>query len=200
MELDFEGRHAHRAYAVLTGLVTPRPIALVTTLNADGSVNAAPFSFFNVLGAEPPVIAFGPGDREDGTPKDTARNIRRNHEFVVNLVDEGIAEAMNACAASLPYGESELTRAGLSTLASSAIQTPRLAQAPASLECSEWSTLHIGENRIVIGLVKRVHLRDDLWDADKLRVHHERLAVIGRMASPNWYCRTRDRFELVRPE
>src|SRR6188768_2647197 len=99
MELDLEGKHADRAYPILASLVTPRPIALVTTLSPVGKVNAAPFSFFNVLGAEPPIIAFAPGDRDDGTPKDTARNIRLTHEFVVNLVDEGIAESMNRCAA-----------------------------------------------------------------------------------------------------
>ena len=82
-------------------------------MDAAGRVNAAPFSFFNLLGADPPILGVCPGDRDNGTPKDTALNIRATHEFVVNLVDEGIAEAMNQCAASLPYGESELTRSGL---------------------------------------------------------------------------------------
>lgn len=200
MELDLEGKHADRAYPILASLVTPRPIALVTTLSPDGKVNAAPFSFFNVLGAEPPIIAFAPGDRDDGTPKDTARNIRLTHEFVVNLVDEGIAEPMNRCAASLPYGESELAHAGLSTAPSSVIKPPRIAEAPASLECTEWGTLQIGDNRVVIGLVKRVHLRDELFDAEKFRVRADQLFLVGRMAAPHWYCRTRDRFEMIRPK
>src|SRR6478735_6540789 len=102
MELDLVGEHAERAYPLLASLVTPRPIAWVTTLNPDGTVNAAPFSFFNVLGSEPPIVGFCPGDRGDGTPKDTVRNIRRAHEFVVNLVDESVAEAMNKTSASLP--------------------------------------------------------------------------------------------------
>ncbi len=106
MELDLEGRHSDRAYNLLASLVTPRPIAWVTTLNPDGSVNAAPFSFFNVLGAHPPIVGFCPGDREPGIPKDTAQNIRRTHEFVVNLVDETIADAMNLTAASHPFGKS----------------------------------------------------------------------------------------------
>src|ERR1700720_4256370 len=105
MELDLEGQFADRIYPILASLVTPRPIALVTTMNPEGKVNAAPFSFFNLLGARPPILAIAPGDRDDGTPKDTARNIRVTHEFVVNLVDEALAEAMNRCAASLPYGE-----------------------------------------------------------------------------------------------
>lgn len=199
MELDLEGEHASRAYALLASLVTPRPIAWVTTLGPDGVVNLAPFSFFNVLGASPPIVGFCPGDRDDGTPKDTARNIRRMHEFVVNLVDETVAEAMNKTAASLSYGVSELTGAGLTTKASSVVRPPRIAEAPASLECVEWGTLQIGDNRLVIGLVKRVHVRDELFDPATLRIRTERLRVIGRMASPNWYCRTQDRFEMVRP-
>jgi len=200
MELDLEGKHADRAYAVLSSLVTPRPIAWVTTLGPDGVVNAVPFSFFNVLGANPPILGFCPGDRSDGTPKDTARNIRLSHEFVVNLVDEKVAEAMNRTAASLPYGVSELQSTGLATAPSSVVKPPRIAESPASLECAEWGTLQIGGNRLVIGLVKRVHVRDEFFDAETLRIRGDHLQVIGRMASPNWYCRTRDRFEMLRPD
>jgi flavin reductase (DIM6/NTAB) family NADH-FMN oxidoreductase RutF len=200
MELNFEGEHADRAYAVLASLIMPRPIAWVTTLSEDGGVNAAPFSFFNVLGAEPPIVGFCPGDREDGTPKDTARNIRANHEFVVNLVDESVAEAMNQTAASVPYGVDELAHAGLTTRPSLSVRVPRIAEAPASLECAEWGTLQIGGNRLIIGLVKRVHIRDELFDAEKLRVRGELLKTVGRMASPHWYCHTSDRFEMIRPD
>jgi len=199
MELDLEHQHAERAYPILASLVVPRPIAWVTTLNEDGSVNAAPFSFFNVFGANPPVVGFAPGDRDSGEPKDTARNIRRTHEFVVNLVDESVAQAMNQTAATLPYGTSEITHASLTLAASTSIKTPRIAEAPASLECREWGTLQIGGNRLVVGLVTRVHLRDELLDAETLRIHTERYFPIGRMASPHWYCHTRDRFEMIRP-
>jgi len=199
MELDLEKEYADRAYPILSNLVTPRPIALVTTLSKDGKINAAPFSFFNVLGANPPLVAFTPGDREDGTPKDTARNVRSTHEFVVNLVDEAIAEGMNQCAAGIPYGENELIQAGLTAAPSSVVKPPRIAEAPASLECVEWGTLQIGGNRVVLGIVKRIHIRDEFFDTTKRRVLGEKLFLIGRMASPNWYCKTRDRFELVRP-
>lgn len=199
MELDIEGKYADRAYAVLSALVVPRPIAWVTTINTDGVVNAAPFSFFNVLGSEPPIVGFCPGDRADGTPKDTALNVRLTHEFVVNLVDESVAEAMNKTAASLPRGANELEAAGLHALPSSVVRPPRIAEAPASLECKEWGTLQIGDNRLIIGLVKRIHLRDDLFDPETLRVRSENFHVIGRMASPHWYSRTRDRFEMIRP-
>jgi flavin reductase (DIM6/NTAB) family NADH-FMN oxidoreductase RutF len=200
MELDLEKDYADRAYQIIASLVTPRPIALVTSISPDGKINAAPFSFFNLFGANPPICAFAPGDREDGMPKDTARNIRAMHEFVVNLVDESIAEAMNKCAASLPYGENELKHAGLTAAPSSIVKPPRIAEAPASLECTEWGTLHIGENRMIIGLIKRVHLRDELFDIGKSRVHSEKLHIIGRMASPDWYCKTRERFEMKRPK
>jgi flavin reductase (DIM6/NTAB) family NADH-FMN oxidoreductase RutF len=200
MELDLEGKHADRGYAMLVSLITPRPIAWVTTLDENGAVNAAPFSFFNALGGNPPIIGFAPGDRDDGSPKDTARNIRRTHEFVVNLVDETTAEAMNRTSASLPYGVSELESAKLTTAPSSAVRPPRIAESPASLECKEWGTLQIGGNRVIIGLVSRVHVRDELIDPVKLRIRSERFHVIGRMAGPNWYCRTGDRFEMARPD
>jgi flavin reductase (DIM6/NTAB) family NADH-FMN oxidoreductase RutF len=199
MELDLEGEHASRAYAVLTALVTPRPIAWVTSIDAHGVVNAAPFSFFNALGANPPIIGFCPGDRDDGTPKDTALNIRQSHEFVVNFVDESLAQAMNLTSATLPYGKSELEAAGLTATPSSVVKPPRITEAPASMECVEWGTIQIGGNRLIIGLVKRVHVRDDLFDPDTLRIRTERFEVIGRMASPNWYCHTADRFEMKRP-
>lgn len=199
MQLDLDGPLADQAHAILASLVTPRPIAFVTTISPDGKINAAPFSFFNLIGSEPPILAVAPGDRDDGMPKDTAKNIRLTHEFVVNLVDESMAEAMNKCAASLPYGENELVHAGLHAERSSIVKPPRIAESPASLECKEWGTLHIGDNRVVIGLIKYVHLRDELFDPEQKRVRSEKLHVIGRMASPHWYCRTRDRFEMIRP-
>lgn len=198
MELDLE-HHKDRAYPLLASLVTPRPIAWVTTVDTDGVVNAAPFSFFNVLGANPPIVGFCPGNRESGVPKDTALNIRTNHEFVVNLVDDATAEAMNKTAATLPHGVSELTEAGLSTAPSSVVRPPRIAESPASLECVEWGTLQIGDNRLIIGLVKRLHVRDELLDRETLRIRTELFHPIGRMASPHWYCRTGERFEMKRP-
>jgi flavin reductase (DIM6/NTAB) family NADH-FMN oxidoreductase RutF len=200
MELDLEKEYADRAYQITASLVVPRPIALVTSISPDGRLNAAPFSFFNLMGGSPPICAFAPGDRDDGTPKDTARNVRATHEFVVNLVDESIAEAMNQCAASLPYGENELTHAGLTAAPSSVVKPPRIVESPVSLECTEWGTLNIGENRVVIGVIKRVHLRDELFDTAKRRVNSEKLHLIGRMATPHWYCKTRDRFEMIRPK
>lgn len=199
MEFDLENKHADRAYSLLAALVTPRPIAWVTTLSPDGVVNAAPYSFFNVLGSTPPIVGFAPGNRPEGGPKDTARNIRDTHEFVVNLVTPELGEAMNATAAAMPYGVNELHSIGMETAPSSLVRPPRIAAAPASLECAEWGTLQIGDNRLVIGLVLRVHVQDELVNLETLRIRTERYFPIGRMASPDWYCQTTQRFEMKRP-
>lgn len=200
MTLDLTGPLRDDAYMILAGLVTPRPIALVTTVDAQGRINAAPFSFFNVLGDSPPIVGFCPGDRAPGVPKDTARNIRLTQQFVVNLVDEAIATHMNACAASLPPGESELQHAGLTPIPSDTVQPPRIAEAPASLECRHHSTHEIGENRLIIGEVLRLHVRDGVFDPATWLIHPGSYAPIGRMQSPHWYCRTTDRFEMQRPK
>lgn len=199
IELDLLTTHADRAYPILAGLVTPRPIAWVTTLNEDGSVNAAPFSFFNVFGSEPPMVIFAPGDRDDGSPKDTARNCRRTGEFVVNLVDEALAEVMNRTAAPLPYGESETKKEKLATSPSSTVGPPRIKAAPAAFECNVHSIQQIGENRIVLGIVHRVHVRNSLYDAKNQRIRGDKFHPVGRMSVPDWYCKTSDTFEMKRP-
>lgn len=200
MEFDLLGADARFAYRLLAGLVTPRPIAWVTTIDEQGRVNAAPFSFFNLLGTSPPILGFAPGDKEPGIPKDTARNIRRSGEFVVNLVDEANAEAMNATSAEWEFGVSEITLVGLDTLPSTNIAPPRIASAPVALECREWSTMEIGRNRLVIGLIERVHTREGVLDPETLLVQPDCFAPIGRMEVPSGYCRTRDRFEMARPD
>jgi len=200
MEFDLTGEHAKYSYRLLAGLVTPRPIAWVTTQDEKGGVNAAPFSFFNVLGTRPPILAFAPGDREAGIPKDTARNIRRTGEFVVNLVDESCAEAMNLTSADLPYGESEIKQAGLSVKPSSRVAPPRIADSPVSMECREWATLELGRNRLVIGLVDRIHVKENVIDPETLLVDPEVFRPIGRMEVPSGYCRTNDRFQMPRPD
>lgn len=200
MEFDLTGEHARYAYRLLGGLVTPRPIAWVTTQDEEGRVNAAPFSFFNLFGADPPILGFAPGDREPGIPKDTARNIRRTGEFVVNLVDEACAHAMNLTSAGVPAGVDEIELAGLHTLPSTSVKPPRIAEAPVALECREWSTLEIGQNRIVIGLIDRVHTREGILDPKTLLVIPANFAPIGRMEVPAGYCRTTDRFNMPRPD
>lgn len=200
MEFDLTGDDARHAYKLLAGLVTPRPIAWVTTQDEDGRVNAAPFSFFNVLGTRPPILGFAPGDREPGIPKDTARNIRRTSEFVVNLVDEACAEAMNLTSSEVEPGVSEIELAGLHTEPSATVAPPRISEAPVALECREWSTMEIGRNRLVIGLIDRIITRDGVLDPETLLVVPQNFSPVGRMEVPSGYCRTEDRFQMKRPD
>jgi len=192
-ELDGQQR-----YKLLSSLVVPRPISFVTTINDKGVVNAAPYSFFNVFSEDPPLVVIGIGRRSDGTLKDTALNIEANGEFVVNLVDEGIAHAMNVAATDFPPDQSEIDPAGLDLVASTLVAPPRIAQAPAALECKNHTTLLVAtDRRLVVGEVLAVHTRDGLIDPANLRLDFEAYRPVGRLFA-NLYCRTRDTFELVR--
>jgi flavin reductase (DIM6/NTAB) family NADH-FMN oxidoreductase RutF len=185
-------------YKLLTSVIVPRPIALVTTLDGQGGVNAAPFSFFNAVGSEPAVIVLGVGNRSREEAKDTAKYIRESGEFVVNVVTEEIAERMNVTACDFPPGVDELAMAGLTAASSALVRPPRVAESPVNMECREVSTTEIGRNRIILGEVLVMHVRDDLIDPDKMYVRTEALHVVGRMHAPSWYARTRDAFEMPR--
>src|SRR5277367_5680107 len=139
MNFDIEKVKARETYNLLIGLVAPRPIALVTSMDEEGRMNAAPFSSYNYLCTDPPVVGMGVMNRpgEHFVPKDTARNIRRTGEFVVNVVTEDLLEQMNVCATDFPAGVDELEMAGLTTVASTKVKVPRIAQAHAALECVE---------------------------------------------------------------
>lgn len=199
MQFDLCGADAERAYQLLASLVCPRPIAWVTTLNEDGSVNAAPFSFFNVLGDDPPMVMFCPGNRDDGSPKDTARNCRRSGEFAINLVDEALGALMVRTSASLPYGVSEIETEGIALTPGSSIAVPFITLSPAALECVVHDIQEIGHNRLIIGLVQRIHVRDELVDSAQKRIRTDLYHPMGRMAVPDWYCHTRDQYAIPRP-
>ena len=185
-------------YKLLGGLVVPRPIALVTTRDRDGRANAAPFSFFNVVAEEPPLIVLGLGVNARGGAKDTTNNIRDSGEFVVNLVDEPLAEAMNLCAIDLPPEVSELDLAGLELLPGEAVAPGRIAAAPVSMECRRYVTLQPGPERyVVLGEVLVLHVRDGILHPARLRVNRDAYAPIGRLFGGG-YVRTRDRFEMPR--
>ena len=161
LAFDFATLSAHDRYNLIIGLVTPRPIALVTSLNAAGRVNAAPFSAFNYAGTDPVLVTIGAGNRSAAaaassglpTPKDTAQNIRVRGEFVINVVNEALAAAMNVCAIDFPPDVDKLAQAGLTTAPSSRVRVPRIAEAPASLECREVATVERGRSRIIVGEV-----------------------------------------------
>jgi len=198
MTFDLESVTPAERYRLLSSLITPRPIAWITTCDSEGNLNAAPFSFFNVFGSNPPLIVFAPGNKDRDTPKDTAKNIRRHQEFVVHTVDEALGGHMVATSATLPHGENELSGLPLTTVPSQKISVPRIAEAPVALECTEHSTIEIGTNRLVIGLVHLIHARDGILAEDG-HLQPESYHPLGRMASPDWYTRTFDQFEIPRP-
>jgi flavin reductase (DIM6/NTAB) family NADH-FMN oxidoreductase RutF len=185
-------------YKLLSGIVIPRPIALVTTLDANGAVNAGPFSFFNVFSEDPTLVALGLQHKADRTPKDTTRNIHRDGEFVVNMVDEALALAMNDCAVDFPSGESEVAALGLAVSPSVDVKVPRLAAAPFALECKRSVSLAFGPGReLLVGEVLRIHAREGLVDAANMYVDLAAYRPIGRLFG-NLYTYQRESFVMDR--
>lgn len=199
MNFDLEQAPASHAYKLLVGLVAPRPIALITSMDESGRLNAAPFSAYNYLCTDPPIVGIGVTNRPGQTqlPKDTARNIRRTGEFVVNVVTEDIAEKMNICATDFPPEVSEVEMAGFTTAPSQRVKPPRLAEAHAALECVEYTTMEIGRSRIILGRVVAVYVEDRFVDPAGPYVLAEDLHAIGRMNGLGNYVRTRDAFITI---
>ena len=186
----------HERYKLLISFVLPRPIAWITTIGPTGVVNAAPFSFFNVFGEDPPLIMVAINKRPDGRLKDTWSNIQRTGEFVVNLTDEPLAKAMHESSGDFPPHVGEPDYLGLKLAPSVDIKPPRLADAPWALECKTWQVINVKDDRqLIIGEGVRFHVRDELWDPKAMRVHMERYHPVGRMFADR-YCRTDDRMEF----
>jgi flavin reductase (DIM6/NTAB) family NADH-FMN oxidoreductase RutF len=204
MLFDFDTIAPQDRYKLLVSTIVPRPIAWVVTLDAQGRRNAAPFSFFNALVGDPPVVGIGIGGRrpEDapGTWKDTGANIRATGQFVVNLVGHDNREAMNITAIELPHEVDELQQAGLTTLPSTKVKPPRIAEAPVALECERLSIVEVAVDRaIVLGRVLAVHVRDDcVLDQKRCYIDTPKLDLIGRMHGAGWYARTTDHYEMPR--
>jgi flavin reductase (DIM6/NTAB) family NADH-FMN oxidoreductase RutF len=199
MHFTVERMTGNQVYNLLIGLVAPRPIALVTSRSEDGRLNAAPFSAYNYLCTDPPVVGLGVTNRPDAktTPKDTARNIRRTGEFVVNVVTEDLLQQMNVCATDFPAEVDELEMAGLTTIASEVVKVPRIAEAHAALECRELTTMEIGRSRIILGQVVAMFVEDRFIDPAGPYVRAEELHAVGRMNGLGSYVRTRDAFVTV---
>jgi flavin reductase (DIM6/NTAB) family NADH-FMN oxidoreductase RutF len=198
MTFDFDTLPQLQRYKLLVGLVVPRPIALVTSIGPGGIVNAAPFSFFNVFSEEPPLVVLGLQSRPDGAIKDTPANIRETGAFVVNLVDEALADQMNICSVDFPPGESEIHAAGLDLLPGKSVPVPHIASAPVALECRHYLTLEVSrERRLCIGQVTCLHVRDGIVDPGNLRVDIERYRPVARLYG-NYYARLGEIFQLVR--
>lgn len=199
MKFDLQQTPHSTIYKLLIGLVAPRPIALITSMDEHGQLNAAPFSAYNYLGTDPPIVAIGVTNRVDRAfvPKDTARNIRRTGEFVVNIVTEDIAEKMNICAVDFPEGVNELEIAGFTTTQSQVVRTPRIAEAHAALECREHTTLEIGRSRMIVGRVVAIYVEDRYVDPAGPYIKADELHAIGRMNGLGNYVRTRDAFMQI---
>jgi flavin reductase (DIM6/NTAB) family NADH-FMN oxidoreductase RutF len=197
-------------YKLMTGLIVPRPVALVSTVDRAGMVNLAPFSAFAGAGSNPPAVLFCPAlqDRGETEPgqfpefrKDTLRNVEETGEFVVNVVSEAIAAAANESAAAVPPDVDEFRLAGLTPIASEVVRPPRVAESPAQMECKLLQVIYVGRTPgagvIVLGEVVRFHVRPDL--ISDFRIDPAGLDAVGRMAGNTWV-RTHDRIELSRPK
>lgn len=188
-------------YKLLIGSILPRPIAFVTTLNENGSVNAAPFSSYNLVGSDPATLVFSVARKPNGAKKDTLVNIEREREFVVNAVGAWMIEAVNHCAAEYPYGVSELAKVGLSSVPSEVIATPRVQESAVQMECRVYSSVDVGvggvgSSTVVIGEVVRFHIAAEAYKNGAIEV--EALEPVSRLGGIR-YALVGDMFDIERP-
>jgi flavin reductase (DIM6/NTAB) family NADH-FMN oxidoreductase RutF len=195
MEFDFLTLGKDDRYRLLCSFVAPRPIALVTTVSADGRPNGAPMSFFNVFSHEPPLLVLGIQTRPDGSPKDTLRNLRDTGEFVVNMVDRAIGQLMVECGVAYPAGVDEITRSGLHWERSAVVSPGRVQESPCAMECRLERSIEFDRRSIVIGEVVYMHVRDDCIDADGVDVIAKNYAPLARLHGDN-YIEATEQFEL----
>ncbi len=196
MLFDLEQLNQQQTYKLLASTIVPRPIAWVVSQSREGAINAAPYSLFNFFSGHPPVVCVGMGIRSDG-PKDSLANIRETGEFVINLVNCDLVDAMNTTATPFARGVDELQKAGLDTVASSKVNVPRIANSPVGLECRLRQVIDVDATGvIVIATVIAMHIADAaVINAERHHIDASRLDLIGRMESPGWYTGTRQRFE-----
>jgi len=202
MQLDFTTLAPADAYRWLASTVTPRPIAWVSTLSAEGKSNLAPFSFFQVISDEPPTLMVNTSVRDDGSVKDTLRNVRETGELVIHLVSAAQAEAMNATAAWLPHGVSEIEHAGIATVPSERVKAPRVMGAPVAFECQLAEIIPYPADKpssmLIFARVLLAHV-DDRVMRDERHVDPAKLDLVGRLGGTQ-YSYTRDTFSMVRPK
>src|SRR6201989_355735 len=194
---DFQKLSARDKYKLMIGTVVPRPIALVTTVDLQGRINAAPFSFFNCLSADPPILALGVENHPDMRFKDTGLNIRLTEVFTVNIVSHAIAEAMHVCAVPFSPDEDELKAAGLTAMPGKVVASPWIKEAPASFECRRHLTLELGKSRqIILGEIVFAHYHSDVIDTERMRIDPARLDAVARLGG-NTCSTTRARSEMM---
>jgi flavin reductase (DIM6/NTAB) family NADH-FMN oxidoreductase RutF len=185
---------------LLVSLILPRPIAWVTSKDAEGVLNAAPFSYFNVLSSDPPIVGIGIGAQPDREVKDTLANIRARQEFVVNLVPEELGDAMNLTATNAPPEVDETQIAGLELTPSELVDVPRIAGSPVAMECKVFQLIETGGTGvIVLGKIVKLHVRSSVFkDLEKLYVDPTQMRLIARMHGAGAYCTTRETFVMDR--
>lgn len=197
--LDFAALTPREAYKVMIGTIVPRPIAWVTTISPDGVVNAAPYSFFNCLSADPPILALGVENKPDRSFKDTAWNIRMTECFTVNIVDRTNVPAMADTAAGFAPEVDELAMAGLTAAPGVQVACPRIAEAPVAFECRRYLGIEVSSAReIILGRIVMAHVREDIIDTGTYYSDHSRLDAIGRMGGDG-YAGTADYFDYPTP-
>lgn len=200
MQIDINALPPAEQYKLLVATVVPRPIALVTTFSEEFGDNAAPYSFFNCMGDNPPVMVLGlESKRHDRSLKDTTINISNNGQFVIHMIDEPIAQAMNVCAIDFPSGISEVEEAGLTLTASSVVRPKRIVEAPIAFECEKIALIELSPFRkIAIGKVVMMHVRDGLYDPKTNHIDLDLYRPVGRMYGRQ-FTRAQDNFEMVIP-
>jgi flavin reductase (DIM6/NTAB) family NADH-FMN oxidoreductase RutF len=195
-EVDFDEITSHQRYKLMASLIVPRPIALVTTLGANGVVNAAPFSMFNMIGEDPPILMISINRLADGQLKDTAANILHNGEFVVHMSDEPMAHKMHACSEAFSSDVSELAAVGLTPVPSHTVAPPRIQEAPIAFECVLHEKLETPSRYVFIGRIKWLAARDGLIDTQAWRVNLRDYHPVARFGA-SFYTRTADRFSIA---
>ena len=195
-EVDFTDITAYQRYKLMASLIVPRPIALVTSLGANGVVNAAPFSMFNMVGEDPPILMLSINRLSDGRLKDTAANILHSGEFVVHMSDEPLAAQMHACGEAFPSDVSELAAVGLTAVPSRTVKPPRIQEAPIAFECVLHEKLETESRYVFIGRVQWLAARDGLVDTQAWRVNLREYRPIARFGA-SFYTRTEDRFSIA---
>ena len=195
MDIDFSAITEYQRYKLMASLIVPRPIALITSLNADGVVNAAPFSMFNMLGEEPPIVMVSINRLQDGELKHTAQNIVANKEFVVHISDEAMAQQMHRCGERFAADVSELAAVGLTTAPCKVVKPPRIVEAPVAFECTLHELLETTSRQIFIGQVRWLHAREGLIDTETWRVRLQDYFPVARFGA-SFYVNTRERFSL----
>jgi flavin reductase (DIM6/NTAB) family NADH-FMN oxidoreductase RutF len=201
LAIDPAKESTNNIYKLMIGAIVPRPIALVSSIDAKGVRNLAPFSYFTACSSNPPVVVFCPVLRPTHpTTKDTYRNVVETKEFVVNIVSEEFADKMNACSATVPPEVDEFELSGLTPLASEVVKPPRVAESHVHMECRLMQVIHVsekpGSGTLVLGEVLRFHVAEDLFH--NFHIDPDKLRAVGRMAGST-YVKTTDRFDLTRP-